>query len=108
MARRELAVGYGIGPGVTLESGQARCEAPCRSPRTRTAHVRTQRPDIRHRHLNDATQFRGPPSLLGLDVEKVKVEIGDRPAARTRPYSGRLGDGTSLSAGHPRRSEATW
>ena len=87
-------VGYGMA-GVTFTSGQARCEATVSMRRDGTAHVRSAATDLGTGTYTIATQVAA--ELLGLDVDQVKVEIGDSDLPLA-PYSGGSGMATSLSA----------
>jgi CO/xanthine dehydrogenase Mo-binding subunit len=87
-------VGYGMA-GVTFRSGQARCEATVSIRRDGTAHVRSAATDIGTGTYTIATQVAA--EVLGLDVDQVKVEIGDSDLPYA-PYSGGSGMATSLSA----------
>jgi CO/xanthine dehydrogenase Mo-binding subunit len=85
--------GYGVA-GVTLTSGQARCQATVSIRRDGTAHVRSAATDLGTGTYTIATQVTA--GLLGLDIDQVHVEIGDSDLPFA-PYSGGSGMATSLS-----------
>jgi CO/xanthine dehydrogenase Mo-binding subunit len=85
--------GYGVA-GVTMTSGQARCEATVSVRRDGTAHVRSAATDLGTGTYTIATQVTA--ELLGLDIDQVQVEIGDSDLPFA-PYSGGSGMATSLS-----------
>jgi CO/xanthine dehydrogenase Mo-binding subunit len=85
--------GYGVA-GVTMTSGQARCQATVSIRRDGTAHVRSAATDLGTGTYTIATQVTA--GLLGLDIDRVQVEIGDSDLPFA-PYSGGSGMATSLS-----------
>ena len=85
-------VGYGMS-GVTFTPGQAPCQATVSIRRDGTAQVRSAATDLGTGTYTVATQVTA--ELLGLDIDQVHVEIGQRSAAA--PYSGGSGMATSLS-----------
>jgi CO/xanthine dehydrogenase Mo-binding subunit len=86
-------VGHGMA-GVTFTSGQARCQATVSIGRDGTAHVRSASTDLGTGTYTIATQVTA--ELLGLGIEQVQVEIGDRDLPFA-PYSGGSGMATSLN-----------
>jgi CO/xanthine dehydrogenase Mo-binding subunit len=86
-------VGYGMA-GVTMTSGQARCQATVSIRGDGTALVRSAATDIGTGTYTIATQVTA--ELLGLDIDQVQVEIGDSDLPFA-PYSGGSGMATSLS-----------
>ena len=86
-------VGYGMA-GVTFTSGQAPCQASVSIRRDGTAHVRSAATDLGTGTYTIATQVTA--GLLGLDIDQVRVEIGDSDLPFA-PYSGGSGMATSLS-----------
>src|SRR5256714_9541065 len=86
-------VGYGMA-GVTMTSGQARCQATVSIRGDGTAHVRSAATDLGTGTYTIATQVTA--ELLGLDIDQVHVEIGDSDLPYA-PYSGGSGMATSLS-----------
>src|SRR3954468_91851 len=86
-------VGYGMA-GVTFTSGQARCQATVSIRRDGTAHVVSAATDLGTGTYTIATQVAA--ELLGLDIDQVQVEIGDRDLPFA-PYSGGSGMATSFS-----------
>ena len=86
-------VGYGMA-GVTFTSGQALCRATVSVRRDGTAQVRSAATDLGTGTYTIATQVAA--ELLGLDLDRVRVEIGDSDLPFA-PYSGGSGMATSLS-----------
>jgi len=86
-------VGYGMA-GVTFTSGQALCRATVSIHRDGTAQVRSAATDLGTGTYTIATQVAA--ELLGLDLDRVRVEIGDSDLPFA-PYSGGSGMATSLS-----------
>jgi len=86
-------VGYGMA-GVTFTPGQAPCQASVSIRRDGTAHVRSAATDLGTGTYTIATQVTA--GLLGLDIDQVRVEIGDSDLPFA-PYSGGSGMATSLS-----------
>jgi CO/xanthine dehydrogenase Mo-binding subunit/CO/xanthine dehydrogenase FAD-binding subunit len=86
-------VGHGMA-GVTFTSGQARCEATVSIRADGTAHVRSAATDLGTGTYTIASQVTA--ELLGLDIDRVEVEIGDSDLPFA-PYSGGSGMATSLS-----------
>jgi CO/xanthine dehydrogenase Mo-binding subunit len=86
-------VGYGMA-GVTFTPGQAPCQATVSIHRDGTAHVRSAATDLGTGTYTVATQVTA--ELLGLDIDHVRVEIGDSDLPFA-PYSGGSGMATSLS-----------
>jgi CO/xanthine dehydrogenase Mo-binding subunit len=86
-------VGYGMA-GVTFTSGQALCQATVSVRLDGTAHVTSAATDLGTGTYTIATQVAA--ELLGLDVDQVRVEIGDSDMPFA-PYSGGSGMATSLS-----------
>jgi CO/xanthine dehydrogenase Mo-binding subunit len=86
-------VGYGMA-GVTFTPGQAPCQATVSVRRDGTAHVRSAATDLGTGTYTIATQVTA--ELLGLDIDQVRVEIGDSDLPFA-PYSGGSGMATSLS-----------
>jgi CO/xanthine dehydrogenase Mo-binding subunit len=86
-------VGYGMA-GVTFTPGEAPCQATVSISRDGTAHMRSAATDLGTGTYTIATQVTA--ELLGLDFDKVHVEIGDSdlPSA---PYSGGSALAVSLS-----------
>jgi xanthine dehydrogenase YagR molybdenum-binding subunit len=80
--------------GVTFTSGQAPCQATVSIRRDGTAHVRSAATDLGTGTYTIATQVAA--ELLGLDIDRVHVEIGDSDLPFA-PYSGGSGMATSLS-----------
>src|SRR3954469_21999425 len=80
--------------GVTFTSGQALCQAAVSVGRDGTAHVRSAATDLGTGTYTIATQVAA--ELLGLDIDRVRVEIGDSDLPFA-PYSGGSGMATSLS-----------
>lgn len=86
-------VGYGMA-GVTFTPGQAPCQATVSIRRDGTGHVRSAATDLGTGTYTIATQVTA--ELLGLDIDRVSVEIGDSDLPFA-PYSGGSGMATSLS-----------
>jgi CO/xanthine dehydrogenase Mo-binding subunit len=86
-------IGYGMA-GVTFTPGQAPCRATVSIRRDGTAHVRSAATDLGTGTYTIAAQVAA--ELLGLDLDRVQVEIGDSDLPRA-PYSGGSGMATSLS-----------
>ncbi len=86
-------VGYGMA-GVTFTPGQAPCQATVSVRRDGAAHVRSAATDLGTGTYTIATQVTA--ELLRLDIDQVRVEIGDSDLPFA-PYSGGSGMATSLS-----------
>lgn len=86
-------VGFGMA-GVTFTPGQAPCQATVSIHRDGTAQVRSAATDLGTGTYTIATQVTA--ELLGLDIDRVHVEIGDSDLPFA-PYSGGSGMATSLS-----------
>jgi xanthine dehydrogenase YagR molybdenum-binding subunit len=80
--------------GVTFTPGQAPCQVTVSIRRDGTAHVRSAATDLGTGTCTIAAQVTA--DLLGLDTDRVHVEIGDSDLPPA-PYSGGSGMATSLS-----------
>ncbi|HEY2656048.1 MAG TPA: xanthine dehydrogenase family protein molybdopterin-binding subunit [Solirubrobacteraceae bacterium] len=86
-------VGYGMA-GVTFTPGEALCQATVSIRRDGTAHLRSASTDLGTGTYTIATQVTA--ELLGLDIDDVRVEIGDSDLPFA-PYSGGSAMALSLS-----------
>jgi xanthine dehydrogenase YagR molybdenum-binding subunit len=94
MREGHLLIGYGMA-GVTYEWYQPPCQATISIARDGTAHVRSAATDLGTGTYTIATQLAA--ELLGLDLDQVRVEIGDSDLPPA-PQSGGSGLAAALTA----------